>query len=98
MTQNDIIEAIKAERIRQDKLHPVVAKDFLPACILPGLLMVMREEVQRDNSVMESNSEISWYDVFHEEFLEIFSETDPVKIKEEAIQLAALCVRLCESI
>ena len=97
MTQSEIIEAIKKERGRQDILHPIIAKQTAQQTDLAWIaIMALRQK--RINSESEEMGKITWYDVFLEELYEIFAETDPVKIKEEAIQLAALCVRLCESI
>lgn len=98
MTQNDVIDAIKAERERQDELHPVVAKYLIPPYHDDGNMRFLADSYKRNNDKMEKIGEASWYDVFREELHEIFAETDPVKIREEAIQLAALCVRLCENI
>ena len=98
MTQNDIIEAIKKERERQAVLHPIVARKMLPKYTDPETIRVQADHIKIENDVDEDFNDSHWYGVFVEELYEIFAETDPVKIKEEAIQLAALCVRLCESI
>jgi hypothetical protein len=98
MTQNEIIEAIKAERVRQDKLHPILAQKMLPVEMTSGMMVILSNRVKQENAIDEANDVISWYDVFREELFEVFAETDPARIKEEAIQLAALCVRLCETL
>lgn len=98
MTQNDIIEAIKTERIRQNELHPIVAKTLLPSDICVEYMKKTSLGLKELTDREELKGSVSWYHVFVEELYETFSETDSVKIKEEAIQLAALCVRLCESI
>jgi hypothetical protein len=97
MTQNEIIEAIKAERVRQDKLHPVVAKSLIDPEDF-NLIDGMAAQMKHRNEVYEGDGSITWFEVFEEELYETFAETDPAKIKEEAIQLAALCVRLCETL
>lgn len=97
MTQNEIIEAIKAERVRQDKLHPIVAKKLIDEIDLEYFSMAAGN-TKALNGIKESEGSITWFDVFEEELYEIFAETDPARIKEEAIQLAALCVRLCETL
>jgi hypothetical protein len=98
MTQNEIIEAIKAERVRQDELHPILAQKMLPVEMTSGMMVILSNRVKQENAIDEANDVISWYDVFREELFEVFAETDPARIKEEAIQLAALCVRLCETL
>jgi hypothetical protein len=98
MTQNEIIEAIKAERTRQDELHPVVAKRMLPIDMSIKYMQMASNKLKELTDKEEKDGTISWHNVFVEELYEIFSETDPAKIKEEAIQLAALCVRLCETL
>jgi hypothetical protein len=98
MTQNEIIEAIRAERVRQDKLHPILAQKMLPGEMTSGMMVILSNRVKQENAIDEANDVISWYDVFREELFEVFAETEPARIKEEAIQLAALCVRLCETL
>jgi hypothetical protein len=98
MTQNEIIEAIKAERERQVILHPMVARKMLPYWASEKTLNVAAEGIKEINNLDEKENNSNWYTVFIEELYETFSETDPAKIKEEAIQLAALCVRLCETL
>ena len=98
MTQNEIIEAIKAERIRQDELHPLQKIEMLGKHHDIDILKIFVKEIKIQNDIQDDKGHPNWLDIFKEELYEIFAETDPAKIKEEAIQLAALCVRLCETL
>jgi hypothetical protein len=98
MTQNEIIEAIKAERVRQGIVHPIVAKKLLPDNTDAEEIKAQVSYLKIDNDLEERFQDSNWYGVFLEELYEVFAETDHARIKEEAIQLAALCVRLCETL
>jgi hypothetical protein len=40
----------------------------------------------------------SWYDILNEEFCEVFAEDDPMKQREELVQVAAVAVAMIECI
>ena len=48
------------------------------------------------NEELIATGKLTWQDIAEEEFLEAVSETDPVKLREELIQLAAVCVAWIE--
>lgn len=46
----------------------------------------------------EHRNEISWMHLVREEVAEAFKESDPVRLQEELLQVAALCVSWVEDI
>lgn len=49
-----------------------------------------------DNNAKEGT--ITWLDILREEVYEAFAETDPVKVREELVQVAAVAVAWVEAI
>jgi hypothetical protein len=45
-----------------------------------------------------SRGEGTWQDILQEEVAEVFAETDPLKIRAEAIQVAAVAIAIVECI
>lgn len=43
-------------------------------------------------------SDANWEHILTEEYAEAMAESDPVKLREELVQLAAVCVAWCEDI
>ena len=100
MTRADIFTAITAERERQDEKHPVAFRWILCPFTDPNKsqLRLARDEMQKSNNEMEEIGEHSAYGLVREEYLEFFAETDKARQVEEAIQNAALWVRIIEEI
>jgi hypothetical protein len=96
----DIIESILIERENQNIKHPVLPKWFLSPLFDPDVedMKASAEYQKADNDYVESIGEHSWYGILHEELYETFAETDLHKMRAEAIQLAALSVRMIETI
>lgn len=102
---NAIFQSIQSERERQNVKHPITPKYFLHPENDPSIhdIKMALAEAQCDNDYLESGGEHSWSNIMREELLEVFSEPgDTVeslsRMREEAIQGAALYVRLIETI
>ena len=101
MTRAAIFEAITAERARQDEKHPVAF-----SCLLNTLMydpkndaLVEKAKIYKEaNDLLEKIGEHSAYGLTMEELYEFFAETDKARQVEEAIQNAALWVRIIEEI
>jgi len=105
----DIIESILIERENQNVKHPVLPKYFLHPVNDPK-----KEDLERaanyakaDNDKLEHDGDHSWYGIHREELYETHAETRPIsemttedlhKMRAEAIQCAALYVRMIETI
>lgn len=101
----DIWLSIQAERTRQDESHPVTPKYFLHPINDPRLKDIKEaaNDAKTDNDYYESLGKHSWANIMREELLEVFSEPGDTfesltRMREEAIQGAALYVRLIETI
>lgn len=57
----------------------------------PGMKGLV-EAVQEANRQREESGELTFQDILEEEFLEAVAETDPTRLKEELIQVAAVAV------
>ena len=94
----DIFCEINLERIRQDRVHPWgglnVMMRYKPLEYYTETAMALKEA----NDFDEEHGEAFIDQLIDEEFHETFAETDPAKQRIEAVQLAALCVRLIEEI
>lgn len=102
---SDIFKDIQAERARQNEKHPVAPKYFLNPKNDPTIqdIKVALASAQYDNDFLEAYGEHSWSNIMREELLEVFSEPGDTiesltRMREEAIQGAALYVRLIETI
>ena len=99
MNRNEIFEAITAERARQDEKHPVAFK-----CLLdehnPDIETIRRDSrrLKTWNNALEVSNNHTAFGLTNEERLEFFAETDKSRQVEEAIQNAALWLRIIEEI
>ena len=100
-----IYKDIQAERLRQNEKHPILPPYFLhpKADPLPAAFGYAENKAKEDNDAMEAKGQHSWYGIIREELYEVFSESgDTVesltKMRAEAVQGAALYVRLIEQI
>ena len=95
--QTEILMEIIAERGRQDLLwgvqsHPIKPSDH----------EFTRRFVDLDRNAKDScntnaaNGFITWYDILWEEFCEVFAEDDPIKQREELVQLNAVSLAMIE--
>ena len=88
-----IIAAIKAERKRQ---HAQWGVQNLPNGT-GSLEFRIQAERSKDFCDMQARlGRIDWTNVLNEEVAEVFAESDPAKIREELIQVAAVCVAWIE--
>ena len=100
MNRIEIFEAIKAERARQDEKHPVAF-----SCLLNPFTDPTKEQFSKAsqttkevNDLQESLNKHSACGLVTEELYEFFAETDKSRQVDEAIQNAALWVRIIEGI
>ena len=100
MTRAEIFTAIDAERARQNEKHPVAFNSILDEEYDPCALVLEMQcaTVKEQNEHRQKWGRESAYLNAREEFLEFFAETDKSSQLEEAIQNAALWVRIIEEI
>lgn len=97
--QSRIISDILAERVNQDRKFgvqdiPSVPPGFDPlyALVPPqGKAKLLCDQVDRDGRLTSAH-------IILEEFAEFLDERDPVKRRQELVQLAACCVKALEAI
>lgn len=95
MTDN-VLEEIRAERQRQIALwgeenHPMVYEGYDHEDRKRSLEII---RIKNKSSAKTGNE--NWHDILTEEFFEVFAETDPVKQREELVQVAAVAVAMIE--
>lgn len=84
---SDVFQQMLAERAHQiakhgDKDHPDgVNQNLIPALMHIQELVGVRQEI----------GAVSWVEILAEEFLEVATEPDPVKLKAELVQVATVC-------
>ena len=98
MTRAEIFAAITAERARQDEKHPVAFYALMANDANREKISDLAIAFKIINDTQESNKEHNAYNLLSEEFFEFFAETDKARQVEEAIQNAALWVRIIEEI
>ena len=100
MTRADIFSAITAERARQDEKHPVAFNTLLDSDYDISRISIECEadELKLKNDKREKWGKSSAFSLTLEELYEFFAETDKARQVEEAIQNAALWVRIIEEI
>ena len=99
MTRAEIFNAITAERARQDDKHPVAFNTLVdrkdPS---RKVFKICADDIKKRNERDESENRHTAYRLLFEEMWEFFAETDKARQVEEAIQNAALWVRIIEEI
>lgn len=100
MTRAEIFTAITAERARQDEKHPVAFNALLDDNYDLSRVSIECEadELKLKNDKREKWGRLSAFGLTLEELYEFFSETDKARQVDEAIQNAALWVRIIEEI
>lgn len=96
IARQHIFDAIDAERDRQDRLHPGTSQ--IPDGTGGGgrktwetIARISYERAKREGRLTHAH-------VFDEETAEVLAETDPVKLRTELVQVAAVAVKWIEEI
>ena len=95
MNTYDVCTEIVHERIRQDELWG--EQNHLDGTGSP-LWKSQAEFAKRYNRRRVANGRITWLHILEEEFYEAMAETDPAKLREELVQVAAVAVNWIEAI
>lgn len=90
-----ILKEIAKERKRQHKLwgeqnHLMTSNALHPR---------YKQDVETAKKICDFRTRqgiVTWYNILKEEFCEVFAESDPVKQREELIQVAAVAVQIIE--
>lgn len=97
---NRVLVDIAVERTRQterwgEQTHPILAPDGNAAAFGP-----LADDWKARNAAMATGLENGppWAGILFEEVFETFAETDPRKIRDEAVQAAAVLVAMIEQI
>lgn len=90
--QAEILGDIEKERIRQDKIW---GEQHWPDGTDPSTFEPHAVQMKYIN---DHTDEHTWTDIFLEEVYEALTETDPVKLRTELIQCAAVAVAWTEDI
>ena len=90
-----IFDQIAAERKRQDEKwgeqnHTMLGDFFDAEAIL--------EKCKLYKAVNDSGEDPCWFPILLEEVYEAFAETDPVRQREEMVQVAAVAVQIIEAL
>lgn len=96
MHRADIYAEIEAERLRQNELHPSTYN--LPDGTGGGGRETWRTIATNscDRAVRENRA--TFAHILDEEASEVLAETDQIKLREELVQLGAVCVRWIEKL
>jgi hypothetical protein len=90
---NMIFDEIIAERKRQ--IEKYGEKNYRMTDHLPEVLEEFAEEFKLHNKGCPEDKE-TWFEILLEEVYEAFAETDPIRQREEMIQVAAVAVQIIE--
>jgi len=99
-----IAEEIISERIRQDQKwgeqnHPDGTGPDWPAIPIGGSFTKDRADMaRRACQSAASHGTVTWHHILAEEFAEAMAEADPVALRAELIQAAAVCAAWVEAI
>ena len=102
-----VLDEIRAERARQfakygtnEDLQDGTGENWLEPLVAIGVDAAHIESVLRfDYEVYEkTRGTITWMHLVREEVAEAFAEMDPTRLREEVLQVAALCVSWIEKI
>jgi hypothetical protein len=100
---HNVLFAVRLERMRQVEMYGLNddlvdgtgprAEWLQPVAAYPATVI---EEMFRSD--YNSHSVPSWLDLVREEVAEAFQESDPARLEEELVQVAALCVSWVEKL
>lgn len=88
-----LLLALDFERARQEAKFPDQKLPNRPPEAHPGEAKERADEVRADCDELHAKGDLTWAHVLFEEALEAVAEEDPLKLKEELIQVAAVCFR-----
>ena len=94
----ELIQAIEAERHRQNALHPVAFASLLPAGAASENLREKLEKFQEINNLLEHAGVHNAMTLAQEEMLEFFTAETKEEQLTEAIQNIAFWVRIYEEL
>jgi hypothetical protein len=89
-----IFAAISRECEQQDKKWGEQNHPMNRSATIPSLYKSLAEKKKYDVARGNLEGNINWADILLEEVYEAFAETDPVKQREEMIQVAAVAVQI----
>ena len=98
MSLNEILMDIVNERHRQDEKWGEQTHPFTRLSANHHKLLADSWKDANDRVNQDPNQEITWDAIALEELHEAFAETDPVLIRREAIETAAVMVALVEDL
>ena len=97
--QTEILCEIVEERGRQDLIHNEQNWPIKPSSRDFTRKFKNEEHGAKTNyALAELSGSITWYDILWEEFCEVFAEDDPIKQREELVQLNAVSLAMIEYI
>lgn len=96
MSTQTVLADIAAERLRQDEKFP---DQHLPNGTQANLYNATVARQKQDMTQAKADrGTVTWLDVLVEEVAEATAEHEPTPLREELIQVAAVCVRWIEDI
>lgn len=100
MSLLQIFQDIATERARQDKIHPETPAFLLHPSCDPQRIQILESlrNLQQENDAMETSGQHSWYGIAYEEMKEVFGSTNLEDLYKEAIEAAAVYIRLAQEI
>jgi hypothetical protein len=90
----DVIAEVVSERERQDAKWGEQNHDDGTDAALAGAASIIKARVNG----RAKDGTLTWFDILDEEIIEVLSEEDEEKLREELIQAAAVCVAWAEAI
>lgn len=98
-TLGEVLASVREERYRQAKKFPRDYDHRKDGTGLPNDTAVADyAKLIVDSLAAKGKGIVTWRDILHEEVCEAFAETDPVKLREELIQVAAVAVAWVETL
>lgn len=90
-----VLGEVSEERARQDAQW---GEQNHPDGTGSGVTKYLADSARRTCQEHERDGTVTWYDIFTEEWAEAMAEKDPVKLRVELIQAAAVAVAWVEAI
>jgi hypothetical protein len=96
----ELLLEVVDEMDRQLILHPVPPTYFLHPITDPTELQIRDASIhaKEENDMAEKKKDHSWYSIIREENMEVFAESENALRRKEAIQCAALYLRLAKDL